>query len=303
MKQPASAPPRRPRADDRRAGDPPDFAFAAVATRALAAATRESPGRPRLVTVIAPVGYGKTVLLTSCWRELQRRGERCYWTALDDRDTTVGHLLDRLEAVTGDDGTALHPTQALLRGEAPVDSRAEALLAAAHALSGPVTVFIDNLDHCTDPALGALLETLVFRAPPDVRFVLSSVRELPMNLARAKLEGQLLQLGASELALDAAQTGALLGPEVCAAIGDAGIAEVVRRTEGWPAAVRMAQIVLAGAPQPGAALQRFSGSDEDIAALLNQQVLAGFDPALRAYLLGVAPLDRKSTRLNSSHRL
>ncbi|MBI5619265.1 MAG: hypothetical protein HY943_23560 [Gammaproteobacteria bacterium] len=297
MKQPGAAPQRRPRVDDLRAGDPPDFAFEPVATRALAAATRESTGRPKLVTVIAPVGYGKTVLLTGCYRELQRRGERCWWAALDDRDTTVERLLGRLETVTGDDGPDLHPTQALLRGEAPVDRRAEALLAATRELGGPVTVFIDNLDYCTDPGLGALLETLVFSSPPEVRFVLSSVHALPMNFARAKLEGLLLQLGAAELALDAAQTGALLGPEVCAAIGDDGIAEVARRTEGWPAAVRLAQIVLAGAPLPGVALQRFSGSDEDLAALLNQQVLAGFDPALREYLLGVAPLRTFSAEL------
>jgi LuxR family maltose regulon positive regulatory protein len=47
----------------------------------------------------------------------------------------------------------------------------------------------------------------------------------------------------------------------------------------------MAQILLAATEQPLAALKEFSGSDEDISALLNRQVLLRFSPELREFLM------------------
>ncbi len=77
---------------------------------------------------------------------------------------------------------------------------------------------------------------------------------------------------------------------MCAQLGPVAIASVVRQTEGWPAAVRLAQIILSGADKPLEALERFSGADEDLADLLNRQVLAGFTPEARQFLLEIAPL-------------
>jgi len=42
------------------------------------------------------------------------------------------------------------------------------------------TVFIDNLNSCTDEALGLMLNALVFRTPASVRFVWSSTSEIPL---------------------------------------------------------------------------------------------------------------------------
>ena len=71
-------------------------------------------------------------------------------------------------------------------------------------------------------------------------------------------------------------------------LGNDGVEAVARRTEGWPAAVRMAQIILSNAADPVAALTDFSGSDEALAHLLNGQVLSGFPEAVREFLLCIA---------------
>jgi ATP/maltotriose-dependent transcriptional regulator MalT len=79
---------------------PPSFAFEAVATRALLQLVRAEPF-PRLVTVAAPPGYGKTVLLSSLFRELSAKGRNCLWLTLDDRDADLSAVLGRLRGMLG----------------------------------------------------------------------------------------------------------------------------------------------------------------------------------------------------------
>lgn len=256
-------------------------------TRVLAALTREPRPPAKLTCVVAPTGYGKTVLSTALFKHCAAQGVQSYWIALDDRDTSVERVIGRLEAGLGNPDTEVHPTQALILGDEPLENRVEALLDAAAQLPDPSLVFIDNLGYCQDETLGYLLDRLVFRTPAAVSFMFSSTHEIPMNLARAKLEGRLREVGVRELSLSAEEVRAFFGAELCAQLGEAGVDSVLRQTEGWPAAVRLAQIILAGSDRPREALGRFSGADEDLSDLLNRQVLAGFEAATRQFLLQI----------------
>lgn len=270
--------------------EPPSFEFPLVPTRVLAGLTREPRPPAKLTCVVAPTGYGKTVLSTALFKHCAAHGVQGYWIALDDRDTSVERVIGRIETGLGTPDTELDPTQALIHGDEPIESRIEALLDTIARLPDPTLVLIDNLGDCPDESLGYLLDRLVFRTPASVSFVFSSTHAIPMNLARAKLEGRVREVGTAELSLGVEEVRALFGAELCAQIGEAGVDGVLRQTEGWPAAVRLAQIILAGAERPREALARFSGADEDLSNLLNRQVLAGFSAATRQFLLQIASL-------------
>lgn len=270
--------------------EPPSFTFPLVLTRALEELAQ--PARPltRLTCVVAPTGYGKTVLCSALFSRCRSAGVRGYWIALDDRDNSVERVMAVLERALAGAEAEMHPTHALIRGDDPMENRIDALLDALALLPDPSLVFIDNLGYCADETLGYLLDRLVFRAPSSVRFLLSSTHEIPMNLARAKLEGSVREYGCTELSLSPREVRELLGTELCVQLGDAAVETVARQTEGWPAAVRLAQIILSGAEQPLDALARFSGADEDLSDLLNRQVLAGFAPETRQFLLEISLL-------------
>lgn len=276
--------------------EPPHYSFTAVPTRLLAEVT-EAVDRPKLLALVAPVGYGKTVFMASLYDRLQAQGERCFWTALDERDGTIERVLRLLEEMAYRHSAQLHPTQALFRGDEPLESRVDVLVAAAMRYPGPFTVFIDNLNSCADPALGYVLDRLVFETPLSVRFVLSSTAELPINMARARLEGALRQVGYTELSLGVDEVAALLGRDLVIAIGKEGVQAVTRQTEGWPAAVRLAQIALSATGRPCELLDGFSGADQDLAAFLNRQVLSDFSAETREFLLGLGLLRRFSADL------
>ena len=266
---------------------PPDFLFRAVQTRVLDDVVAS---RPKVLAVVAPVGYGKTVLMSTLFTRLTESGHPCFWTTLDDRDNSIERVLRLLEDMAYRHSEQLHPTQALFRGDDATEGRIDGLVAAACAYPAPFTACVDNLDACLDDDLGRVLDRLVFETPASVHFVFSSTAELPLDLARAKLEGLIRQVGYAELSLDRNEVALLLGTELSATLGPTGVDMVAGQTEGWPAAVRMAQIVLSGSGNPQSVLEHFSGSDEDLAALLNRQVLSGFAPDVREFLLGIAPL-------------
>lgn len=271
-------------------GAPPNFMFKAIQSRTLHDLD-DTLHPPKLISITAPVGYGKTVLMGSLFRTSVESGKHCYWLALDDRDSATSQVLALLEELFMGKSERLEPTQALFIG-ATQDQRIQRLLEAIDSIDEHFTLFIDNLNHCTDPQLGRLLDKLIFETLPTAHFVFSSTTEPPFNLVRAKLEGLVRQVGYAELRFTSTEVKELLGPDVGNRIGAAGIDAITRQTEGWPAAVRMAQILLAGSTDPVAELQRFSASNEDLAHLLNRQVLSGFDDSVRSFLLDIAPLRR-----------
>ncbi|WP_114970578.1 LuxR C-terminal-related transcriptional regulator [Rhodoferax ferrireducens] len=269
--------------------DPPAFMYPPLRTRALEQLKGTTElAAPKAIVIIAPVGYGKTVLMSMMLSELRRTGKQCTWFALDDRDTAVESIISALEMLLNGRETRLHPTQALFRGQPPLETRIDSLIGLVNHYPLPLTLFIDNINCCTDDALGPLLDKLVFQTKSSLQLVLSSTREIPVDVSRAQLQGLIRQIGLAELSFSTEEVGKLLGANLCHLIGHHGVEDVAQQTEGWPAAVRMAQIILSNTEHPQAALKVFSGSDEALAHLLNRQVLSVFPAEVRDFLLCIA---------------
>lgn len=284
--------PKAGRFSERKVGrtDPPFFMFQPLRTQILESVQTSAGLAGKVISIVAPVGYGKTVFMSMLLADLRRMGKQCLWLGLDERDTTVEGIVSVIGALLNGREFEQHPTQVLFRGNEPIGQRIDALIDLIDRYPIPFTLFVDNLNCCTDEGLGRLLDSLIFRTGPTVQLVLASTQELPLNISRACLEGLIRQIGHAELSFSHAEVGGLLGTELSARIGTQGIKEVARHTEGWPAGVRMAQIILNDTDQPLAALASFSGSDEGLAHLLNRKVLSGFPADVRDFLMCIAQL-------------
>lgn len=276
---------------------PPQFAFEAVLSRPAEVLLRNAM-YARLVTVCAPPGYGKTVILNRLHHTLVQRGQRCVWITLDDRDVAVSSILYLIQQALAAAG-ALPPAYSSDTAPAGDDPRSgiERLHHLLERITSPITLFIDNLSFCVDPLLSPLLERLIFGGAPHVRLVLSGTGRLPIDSTRAKLELGAVELLASQLAFDAESTTRLLHM-ANVAHDQATVARVQELTEGWPAAVRLVQILMAEAGESGPVLARFSGTDSDVADVLTRRVLARFDPELATFLVEVALLREFSADLS-----
>ncbi|KVQ61117.1 hypothetical protein WT22_16875 [Burkholderia territorii] len=257
--------------------------------------------------VTAPPGYGKTVLLSTLYRWLCSGDERCLWLSLDERERDVRSVLVLLRRALADSGQTAHGENAQPASPLadPVDildpnHALEALAGDLRQLRGRTIIFIDNLDVCVDPMVPAFIERLTFHRVPDVHLVVSSVRNLPIDFVRMKLETDGLLLGPDQLGFTRDETRQLFSLSGFATLDDRTVREIHAHTEGWPAAVRLAQVLMSEQKQfpcPDASerfpstplpLRDFNGDQNDISRVLTERVLSMIDSARVNFLMEVA---------------
>ena len=266
--------------------------------------------RPRLLTALdaaqaaaaivvsAPAGYGKTLLVAE-WVRLRHLKDTA-WVSLDSDDNDdrrfwsgILKALDQCPAVPRGNpirrlGVPAHPSRHLGFTGAVVNALDE--------LPHPVWLVLDDLHEIVgdDPLYG--LETLVRQHLPALRLVLVTRHDPPLSLAKLRLADQLAEVRAADLRFS--------GPEAHALLTAAGVeltsdqlAELVRRTEGWAAGLRLATVSLREVEDPERFLAEFAANDRAMADYLLDEVLARLPPDLLEFLRAISVSDEVSAGL------
>jgi LuxR family maltose regulon positive regulatory protein len=260
-----------------------------------------------LTLLLAPPGFGKTTLLGQWHQRLRERGEAAVaWLSLDEDDADPRRFLAYLALAARGAGIELGASlQAALQQQGQDLEVASTLPALIHAIrSAPqrLLLILDDYDrahaHAHASKLDEMVTRLVEHAGGQLHLLLATRRAPALPLARWALQGLLQRIGARELALDEAETLALLGPQVPAAMAS----QLRRQTEGWAVALQLAGLWLGGDERRRDDLERFCGRTAELAAYLAEQVLDDLDPALRTFLLQLSPLERFNAALADAVR-
>ena len=264
-----------------------------VARRGLLARLAEAA---RVTVVSAPAGSGKTFLLRS-WGCAAGLAERTGWVTVqgEERDPQRFWIsvADALRGTAAGAGLVRPLTAAPdLDGWAVV----EHLLEDLGQVKEQVWLVIDDLHELgCDQAL-AQLESLVQRAPAQLRFVLAARHDFGLGLHRLRLEGELTEIRAADLRFTAGEARALFGAAGVELPGPA-VALLVERTEGWAAGLRLAALSLARHPDPERFAAEFCGSDRMVAEYLLAEVLERQTEPVRRLLLQTSILERVNGEL------
>jgi LuxR family transcriptional regulator, maltose regulon positive regulatory protein len=115
----------------------------------------------------------------------------------------------------------------------------------------------------------------------------------PLRVARLRAEGRILEIGPADLSLDRDEASLLLlGADVV--VGQEDMAELHRRTEGWPAGLYLAALYLReGGPLAGAAVS-FGGADRLVSEYVESEFLARISHQHRVFLTRAAVLEQMS---------
>jgi LuxR family maltose regulon positive regulatory protein len=241
-----------------------------------------------LVLIVAPAGYGKSTLLAQL-----TQGDPAavlIQLAAADNDPVqlwarLGEQLERIGPVAG--GPTLPPADAAAAGRPPTVAD---LLAAIRSKPGPTTVALDDVHLLTRPQTLASLQPLIDAAGGGLRVVLAARREPGLRFARRRPAGEVTDIGISDLAFSVEQTAEYLRQRLGEELEPRAIAEVQGATDGWPAAVALAGIAIAGAPDRVRAAARLATTDRHLSAYLVQEVLASIPPTVARFAMDVAPL-------------
>ena len=243
-----------------------------------------------VVSVVAPAGYGKTTLLAQ-WAE--RSGQAFAWVSLDERDNDpkvllsyVAAALDAVEPV----GERVFGALASPGGSVP-GPVVSALGFAFSSMTLPVVLVLDDVHVLDDHECWAAVSVLADHVPPGSRLVLSG-RDAPLlALARQRAAGRMLELGPRDLALTHEEASSLLR-NASVSVGESDVAELHRRTEGWPAGLYLAALGLREGGPVATAADSFGGGDRLVSEYIQSEVLARLSSRQRVFLTRTAVLER-----------
>lgn len=261
-----------------------------------------SEPRPPAIAVIAPPGYGKTVLLAD-WATRETRDVA--WLTIGEFDndpsvflTYLAAALDRIGPIDPAIGRAL-----ATRGSRLLATAVPALASELHRRRRPGVLILDDVHRLVDrtclDALASLLELL----PPGFQVAMAARMAPELPFGRLRANRLLLEIGRDDLAFDAEETQTLT-----ARAGhrlDRHQAKVLAdRTEGWAAAIYLATLARGRREDRVAGMDDVSGregyiaeylrselrptlDDEDVTLLTRTSILDGVEPGLAAVVSGL----------------
>src|SRR4249920_2139806 len=228
-------------------------------------------GDPRpIVSVVAPAGYGKTTLLSQ-WAE--RNGQAFAWVSVDEGDndpkvllTYVAEALDAVEPLDERVFDALASPGSSIPG-----SGVPRLGSAFSSMTSPVVLVLDDVHMLHNSECRAALSVLADHVPDGSRLALAGRTEPPLRVARLRAEGRIVEVGPGDLSLARQEASSLLR-NTGLSLGEGDVAELHRRTEGWPAGLYLAALYLREGGSLGTAAVSFGGDDRLVSQYMEAEL-------------------------------
>jgi LuxR family maltose regulon positive regulatory protein len=234
----------------------------------------------KLLLVAAPAGFGKTTAVAE-W--CAARPAACAWVTLDTADndpnrywTYAATAIDRVRRGLG--RSALHRLE---RSRDEVEPAIDELMNGLSAFAGEIVLVFDDGETVTDPECAESLAYALDRLPANACIVVLS-RVMPsLPLARLRARGDLVEIGPDDLSFTLPEAVALLNGCEGLELDEPDVATLLRRTDGWPAALVLAAMSIRSASDRHQAVDQFGGHHRAVADYLGEEVLASLNPDVR----------------------
>jgi len=248
----------------------------------------------RATVVVAPPGYGKTVLLSQ-WAAVHRT-RRVRWLTLRPEDNEPARLARDLcgaletgrRPLAGPVLGRLHPG-----GPKMGSAFATALVAALESVP-PTTLVLDDFHVLSNSALLDELGALIEHVPRWIHVIVATRTDPPLPYYRLRLSDALVELRQQDLAFRHDEATELVQRLSGRKLSAAQIGALIDRTEGWAVGLHLTGVSLRGHTDVERFVRTFADDDRHIADYLTDQVLRRQPQATRRFLLSTCVLDRMS---------
>jgi LuxR family maltose regulon positive regulatory protein len=252
-----------------------------------------------LTLVSAPIGWGKTTLL-SAWRaEAKGSAYPLAWISLDAGDNDPvrfwSYFISALSTLhVGVDDTALallYPPQPV-----PMESVLTSLLNELALIQVDTILVLDDYHVIENQSIHQALTFLLQHLPPWLHLVISTRIDPPLPLARLRVRGALTEIRAADLRFTSEEATTFLTRVMGLPLSVEQVAALEARTEGWIAGLQLAALSAQGRPAErlGQFVEAFTGSSRYVLEYLVEEVLQQQPEDIQHFLLHTSMLDRLS---------
>jgi LuxR family transcriptional regulator, maltose regulon positive regulatory protein len=254
--------------------------------RLIAEGTRTS-----VTTVTGPPGAGKTIAL-ALWASGSAPEGPIAWVTIDDYDNRPRAFWSYVLAALRQAGVPVPRAMFATVRRYAIDH--EFLLRFASLMAAqdpPVTLVLDDVHLLTAPKVMDGLEYVLRHAGPGLRLAAASRIDPLLPLHRYRLNGELSEIRASDLAFTTAEARLLMAQHGVTLSAES-LQCLTRRAEGWAAVMRLAAISMAGHDDPDQFVKGLIAEDSAVAGYLVDEVLDTQPAQIRDFLLRTSILDR-----------
>jgi LuxR family transcriptional regulator, maltose regulon positive regulatory protein len=254
----------------------------------------------RLSVIKAPAGFGKTSLAVAWADRLSQSGTSVAWLSIDPNDNQathflfyVSHALQHARDGVGRAAIDLILETSLINPQAIVSS----LINGLAEIDEDVCLFLEDFHAISDPAIHEAVALLLRHAPSNFHLVLATRTEPPLPLPALRAQNQLLEIDAAALRFDLEETRQFLEHEGLGPLEPAELRLLHKKTEGWPAVLRIVAVTSSQSKQNFSQyVRQLSATLRPIGAYLADMV-DGLPRDMALFMLRTAVLDRFSADL------
>ena len=247
--------------------------------------------------VAAPAGFGKTTLVAQ-WVTSSRAPSFAAWLTLDADDndplrlwTHVAMALERAGCPVERDVATL-----LTDGGDVMGTVLPRLLNAMAAMPDHLVLVLDDFRFVDAPACGEQVEFLIQHLPHQVHLILVTRADPGLRLGRLRAGRELAEIRAADLAFTPDEASSLLAVQQVELSSNA-MAQLLDRTEGWPAGLYLAALSMEGRADLDDFVTQFCRGNRFIGDYLTEEVLSRLRNDVRNFIYSISILDRFSAEL------
>lgn len=242
-----------------------------------------------LAALVAPAGYGKSVVMADWQEQLRRSTIASAWLALRSRHRDPKTLLqDLITAMRQQVGSfeAVRSESSLRSATSYlVDPVLSTLVTEIEQHAEPIVLFLDDSENMGDSGGRDAIELIIEHRPDNLGIVLGSRDNRQFSFSRYRLTGQLDEIGSRELQFTEDEIRALLVDHYGIEVSKSQLHTLCEKTEGWAAALSLFAMGVRQRGQAGTVMEDFNGASSELADYLGDVLLRSLDDSLQDFLL------------------
>lgn len=251
----------------------------------------------KLILISAPVGFGKTTLVTDWLSTVEIPST---WLSLDEEDNDLSrfitYVVAAIQLIAPQIGDVIRP---LLQSTQPPppESILTLLLNELATLPHPFILVLDDYHLIDSKAVNDTLIFLLEHLPQQMHLVITTREDPNLPLARLRARHQLTEVRAVDLRFTNAEASTFLLEVMRLKLPPEAVTTLEARTEGWIAGLQLAALSLQGHSDSAEFIRLFAGDHRYIVDYLVEEVLVRQPESVRNFLLQTSILDRMNEKL------
>ena len=269
---------------------PPNLPTKQITRRQLLEKVIHSQGC-QLTIVHAPAGYGKTTFLKQWYEYRLGKNGAASWLSLDEEDKARGLFFSYLVAALKKVGVPCDSLEKIAGqgiDDLPAGSIAAIILNTLEQFDRELLLFFDDYQAVSGKAVNELMQKIVARMPEHVSFILSSRVFPELAVQNLQIQDKVREISTTDLRFNLEEVNSVLESK----FQGVELKRLWDRTEGWPIACKIINVLLRNKLFNAKHLDTFSGRTTDLAVYITEQVFASLAGREQKFLMYTAITNR-----------